>query len=69
VFKRDLQFTAAIYPLGMAGYMAHVRSIEQFFADADSGNLPSFCIVDPDFRTFSEETPQDIRKGEASPLR
>ena len=65
VFKRDLQFTAAIYPLGMAGYMAHVRSIEQFFADADSGNLPSFCLVDPDFRIFSEENPQDIRKGES----
>ena len=65
VFKRDLQFTSAIYPLGMAGYMAHVRSVEQFFADADSGNLPSFCIVDPDFRTFSEETPQDVRKGES----
>ena len=65
VFKRDLQFTAAIYPLGMAGYMAHVRSIEQFFADADSGNLPSFCIIDPDFRSFSEENPQDIRKGES----
>jgi len=65
VFKRDLQFTAAIYPLGMAGYMAHVRSLEQFFADADSGNLPSFCIVDPDFRSFSEENPQDIRKGES----
>ena len=64
-FKRDLQFTAAIYPLGMAGYMAHVRSIDQFFADADSGNLPSFCIVDPDFRSFSEENPQDIRKGES----
>src|ERR1700742_1283286 len=65
VFKRDLQFTAAIYPLGMAGYMAHVRSLEQFFTDADSGNLPSFCIVDPDFRSFSEENPQDIRKGES----
>ena len=65
VFKRDLQFTAAIYPLGMAGYMAHVRSLEQFFADADSGNLPSFCIVDPDFRSFSEENPQDLRKGES----
>ena len=65
VFKRDLQFTAAIYPLGMAGYMAHVRSIEQFCADAESGDLPSFCIVDPDFRTFSEENPQDIRKGES----
>ena len=65
VFKRDLQFTSAIYPLGMVRYMAHVRSIEQFFADADSGRLPSFCIVDPDFRTFSEENPQDIRKGES----
>ena len=65
VFKRDLQFTAAIYPLGMAGYMAHVRSLKQFFADADSGNLPSFSIVDPDFRSFSEENPQDIRKGES----
>jgi phospholipase C len=65
VFKRDLQFTTAIYPLGMVSYMAHVRSIERFFADADSGNLPSFCIVDPDFRSFSEENPQDIRKGES----
>jgi phospholipase C len=64
-FKRDLQFTSAIYPLGMASYMAHVRSLERFFADADSGNLPSFCIVDPDFRSFSEENPQDIRKGES----
>jgi len=63
--KRDLQFTAALYPLGMASYMAHVRSIEQLFADADSGNLPSFCLVDPDFRSFSEENPQDIRKGES----
>ncbi|HJZ09249.1 MAG TPA: alkaline phosphatase family protein, partial [Trebonia sp.] len=65
VFQRDLQFTAALYPLGMAGYMAHVRSTEQFLADADSGNLPSFCIVDPDFGSFSEESPQDIRKGES----
>jgi phospholipase C len=65
LFKRDLQFTSAIYPLGMASYMAHIRGIERFFADADSGDLPSFCIVDPDFRSFSEENPQDIRKGES----
>ena len=65
VFNRDLQFTAALYPLGMASYMAHVRSIDQLFADADSGELPAFCIVDPDFRSFSEENPQDIRKGES----
>jgi phospholipase C len=64
-FKRDLQFTSVIYPMGMAGYMAHVRGIDQFFSDADAGDLPSFCIVDPDFRAFSEENPQDIRKGES----
>ena len=28
VFERDLQFTAAIYPLGMTSYMAHVRSTD-----------------------------------------
>ena len=65
VFKRDLQFTSALYPLGMVSYLAHIRSTERFFADADTGNLPSFCIVDPDFRRFSEENPQDIRKGES----
>jgi phospholipase C len=64
-FRRDLQFTSAIYPLGVAGYLAHIRSIDDFFADAQAGNLPSFCLVDPDFRQFSEETPQDIRKGES----
>jgi phospholipase C len=64
-FKRDLQFTAAIYPLGVARYMAHIRSTDQFFADADAGTLPSFCIVDPDFREYSEENPEDIRKGES----
>jgi phospholipase C len=64
VFKRDLQFTSAIFPLGMASYLAHIRGIDQFFADADTGTLPSFCVVDPDFGTFSEENPQDIRRGE-----
>ncbi|HEX9030552.1 MAG TPA: alkaline phosphatase family protein [Streptosporangiaceae bacterium] len=63
--KRDLQFTASLYPLGMARYMLHVRGIEDFFADADAGTLPAFCIVDPSFDDYSEENPQDIRKGES----
>jgi phospholipase C len=63
--KRDLQFTAGLYPLGMARFMLHIRSIEDFFADADAGTLPDFCIVDPDFSEYSEENPQDIRKGES----
>jgi phospholipase C len=63
-FQRDLQFTAGVYPLGVTRYMAHIHSLEEFAADADAGNLPGFCIVDPDFSEFSEESPQDIRKGE-----
>jgi phospholipase C len=63
--KRDLQFTAGLYPLGIARYMVHVRSTDQFFADADNGTLPAFSIVDPDFDTYSEENPQDIRRGES----
>jgi len=63
--KRDLQFTAGLYPLGFARYMLHIRSLDDFFADADSGQLPDFCIVDPDFSEYSEENPQDIRKGES----
>jgi phospholipase C len=63
--KRDLQFTAGLYPLGIARYMMHVRGIEQFFEDADAGTLPAFSIVDPDFDAYSEENPQDIRKGES----
>lgn len=63
--KRDLQCTAGLYPLGMARHMLHVHSIDKFFADAEAGSLPAFCIVDPDFAEYSEENPQDIRKGES----
>src|SRR6266702_3476780 len=63
--QKDLQFTANVYPLGIARYMLHVRSTDQFFADADNGTLPAFSIVDPDFDVYSEENPQDIRKGES----
>jgi phospholipase C len=63
--KRDLLCTASLYPLGLARYMLHVHSIEKFFKDAERGTLPAFSIVDPDFDSYSEETPQDIRKGES----
>jgi phospholipase C len=63
--QKDLQFTADVFPLGIGRYMQHVRSTDQFFKDADNGRLPGFSIVDPDFDTYSEENPQDIRKGES----
>jgi phospholipase C len=41
-----------------------LASISQFYADAASGRLPSFCLVEPDYNTRSEENPQDIDAGE-----
>jgi phospholipase C len=49
----------------MARHLLHVHSIDKFLADAEAGSLPAFCIVDPDFVEYSEENPQDIRKGES----
>jgi phospholipase C len=63
--QKDIQFTADVFPLGIGRYMEHIRSIDQFCADADAGTLPAFSLVDPDFGTYSEENPQDIRKGES----
>jgi len=63
--QKDIQFTADIFPIGIGRYMRHVHSTDQFFADADNGTLPAFSIVDPDFDVYSEENPQDIRKGES----
>jgi phospholipase C len=42
-----------------------VLPLSQFFADVQSGNLPDYCIVDPDYDTHSEEDPQNIAVGEA----
>jgi hypothetical protein len=58
-------FTADLYPLGLAACVRHLRRTERFFADADAGRLPAVSIVDPDFETYSEENPQDIRRGES----
>jgi phospholipase C len=63
--QKDITFTADLFPLGIGRYMQHVRSTDQFFADAARGALPAFSLVDPDFGAYSEENPQDIRKGES----
>jgi phospholipase C len=63
--QKDMQFTADVYPLGIARYMLHVRGLDEFFRDAENGTLPAVSIVDPDFQAYSEENPQDIQKGES----
>ena len=57
--------TADLYPLGLARCVRHLRTTQQFFADAAAGTLPAVSIVDPDFGAYSEENPQDISLGEA----
>jgi phospholipase C len=63
--RGDLSFTADLYPLGLRDSRKHLRTTRRFFADADRGTLPAFSIVDPDFNSYSEENPQDIRRGES----
>lgn len=45
----------------MAKGLAH---IDQFYADAAAGTLPSFCLVEEDFTHQSEENPQDVQFGD-----
>ena len=68
-WKRDLQFTAGLYPLGMARHMLHVRGIDQFFAAADAGTLPAFCIVDPSFDELLGGEPPGHQRARVSPRR
>src|SRR5579875_222345 len=63
--RGNKQFTAALYPLGLARCVRHLRTTRRFFADAAAGTLPAVSIVDPDFETYSEENPQDISRGES----
>jgi phospholipase C len=63
--RGNKSYTADLYPLGLAGAVRHLRTTQQFFADAAAGTLPAVSIVDPDFGLYSEENPQDISHGEA----
>jgi phospholipase C len=41
-----------------------VRKFDRFLPDLAAGRLPQFTFIDPDYRTTSEENPQDIQVGE-----
>jgi phospholipase C len=42
-----------------------LAKIDQFYADAAAGTLPSFSLVEEDFGHQSEENPQDVQFGDA----
>jgi phospholipase C len=57
--------TAELFPTPDTGLVIEKKKpIDSFFADAKAGTLPSFCIVDPDFGSQSQENPQNIVVGE-----
>ena len=43
---------------------AGLAGIDQFYADAAAGTLPSFSLVEPDYEKQSEEDPQDVQFGD-----
>ena len=64
--EKDLQFTADIFPLGIGRYMQHVRSTDQFFADAANGTLPAFTSWTRTSTPIPRRTRRTSRKARAS---
>jgi phospholipase C len=56
--------TTLLYPPAFLKNPSKTVHIEQFFADVAGGNLPGYCIVEPDYNDQSEENPQNIAVGE-----
>ncbi len=55
---------------GVSPAAEHVKVIQEFFTDAQNGNLPSFCIVDPILTAGAtigndDHPPADVRDGQA----
>jgi phospholipase C len=50
--------------LGEPAFAKGLAHIDQFYADAAAGTLPSFCLVEEDFTQQSEENPQDVQFGD-----
>ncbi len=56
--------TALLYPFDDLSAALRGTTIGQFFADCAAGRLPNFCIVDMNYRTQSQEKPQNMVVGE-----
>jgi phospholipase C len=58
--------TLGVFPslLQQRSIISNLAPIATFYTDASAGRLPSFCIVDPDFKKQSEEDPQDVQYGD-----
>jgi phospholipase C len=57
--------TTGLFPPVLQANGDKVVAIEQFFADAAAGALPSFSLVEPNYDHASEENSDDITTGES----
>jgi len=58
-------FSGAFLGKTMANAGVSARTLEQFFADARSGDLPSFAMVEPDFFSSDDHPPHHVSLGQA----
>ncbi|MBO0729214.1 MAG: alkaline phosphatase family protein [Acidimicrobiaceae bacterium] len=57
--------TVELYPqLFFKNQGTKAVTIDHFFTDVAAGNLPGFCLVEPDYGNQSEEDPQNVAQGE-----
>ena len=54
-----------VFPKFYAAHTDHVKTFDQFLADAAAGTLPQVCSIAPGHKIYTEENPWDIRLGEA----
>ncbi|HEX7444509.1 MAG TPA: alkaline phosphatase family protein [Acidimicrobiales bacterium] len=50
--------------LQVPSLLSGLAGIDQFYADAAAGTLPSFSLVEPNYEKQSEEDPQDVQFGD-----
>jgi phospholipase C len=58
-------FSGAFLGKTMANAGVSARPVEQFFADARKGELPSFAMVEPDFFSSDDHPPHHVSLGQA----
>jgi phospholipase C len=56
--------TTLLYPPVYFKNYSKIVPVYQFFTDAADGKLPEFSLVEPNYETNSEESPQNIAPGE-----
>jgi phospholipase C len=54
----------ALFPPLLVKYAGNLRSINEFYEDAQKGTLPGLSFVEPNYGIYSEESPQNIALGE-----